>query len=127
MARAFDGLARVRVKAIRLLPPQPGVGLAEIAIAGFGRTGLGCEIEVAGQEGLVEDDLALALLAKHGGLHAVVENLVRHNAKTFRSSAPSMSPVGQLETFPALSRMSVPGGKADEIRAKADIPHKLCA
>ncbi len=32
-----------------------------------------------------------------------------------------MSPVGQLETFPALSRMSVAGGRADEIRAKADI------
>ncbi len=35
-----------------------------------------------------------------------------------------MTELGQLETFPALSRMSVPGGRADEIGAKADIGAK---
>jgi hypothetical protein len=33
----------------------------------------------------------------------------------------SMSVVGQHETFPALARMSVPGGKADENSRKPDI------
>ncbi len=33
---------------------------------------------------------------------------------------PRNSGSGQLETFPALSRMSVAGGKADEIGTKAD-------
>ncbi len=32
-----------------------------------------------------------------------------------------MTVPGQLETFPALSRMSAAGGKADEIRAKAEV------
>ncbi len=32
-----------------------------------------------------------------------------------------LSALGQLETFPALSRMSAPGGKADEISTKADV------
>ncbi len=32
-----------------------------------------------------------------------------------------MSAVGQLETFPALSRMSAVGGRPDEISTKADI------
>ncbi len=32
-----------------------------------------------------------------------------------------MAVVGQLETFPALSRMSVAGGRPDEIRAKAEV------
>ncbi len=40
-----------------------------------------------------------------------------------RRPASSTSPLGQLETFPALSRMSAAGGRADEIRTKAEVAH----
>jgi hypothetical protein len=38
-----------------------------------------------------------------------------------------MSELGQLETFPALARMSVPGGKADEIGTITDIGQRMSA
>jgi len=38
-----------------------------------------------------------------------------------------MTALGQLETFPALSRMSAAGGRADEISTKADMPVGMSA
>ncbi len=38
-----------------------------------------------------------------------------------------MSELGQLETFPALSRMSAAGGEADVFRQKADFGTRMSA
>ncbi len=72
---------------------------------------------------------------QHGGHegHWVSVDLIRQAGPNFVKLAPipdfkqrptssrAMSAQGQLETFPALSRMSVAGGKADAIGTKADV------
>ncbi len=50
-----------------------------------------------------------------------LQGLRAESDKNPRSCIGRMAALGQLETFPASSRMSAPGGKADEIGTKADI------